>query len=252
MSAPLSNSLSPQLAPFEIDPRTGEPYLRLPPPLSHIVITPPRPSDAPTAVRLFNDPLVYRWVSTPPFPYLLEHAEDWYALVKAETGKVWKELQEASADGPLKIVAGCPVRAIRCWKEDGTDVFIGDCGFMRHTFADVADLDERTRLVAENKARPPGDPNIIWSIGDYLDPAWHGKGIMTAVIGTLMSQWAIPRMAVRVVRPSVFDGNIGSVRTFEKNGFTLVQTLPESMFVKEKGPFPAENRTQHFLEWRAY
>ncbi|KAI0066413.1 hypothetical protein BV25DRAFT_1820344 [Artomyces pyxidatus] len=247
----MSEALSPQIHPFEINSKTREPYLRLPPPLSHIVITPPRLSDAPSAYRHFNDPRIYRWVSSPPFPYLMEHANEWFQKSKGETDIVWKELIEADPHGPLKIVGACPVRAIREEKEDGEDIYLGDCGFARYRYDDVMDLEERAKLNAENEARPVGDPDIVWMIGDYIDPSHHGQGIMTAVIGTLMSKWAVPRMNARCVRPSAFEGNIGSVKTFQKNGFVLLKTVERGMHTMEKGEFPAEDRTLLVLEWKA-
>lgn len=47
-------------------------------------------------------------------------------MTKANSDKIFEELESAREDPTLKIVDGCPVRAIREVKEDGTDVFIGD------------------------------------------------------------------------------------------------------------------------------
>ena len=55
---------------------------------------------------------------------------------------------------------------------------------------------------------------------------------MTAVIGTLMREWVIPRMGVRHLRPTVFEGNPGSVRVFEKNGFVVTRTVKDAVEVK--------------------
>ena len=74
---------------------------------------------------------------------------------------------------------------------------------------------------------------------------------MTAVIGTLMREWVIPRMGVRHLRPTVFEGNPGSVRVFEKNGFVVTRTVKDAVEVKSKGEFPASRRTIHILEWNA-
>ncbi|KAF7347350.1 N-acetyltransferase domain-containing protein [Mycena venus] len=60
---------NPQLHPLEVNPKTGEPFLRL---LAHknIILTPPRLSDAPFIISILNDERVYPWLSSPPYPYL--------------------------------------------------------------------------------------------------------------------------------------------------------------------------------------
>ncbi|KAI0308335.1 GNAT domain-containing protein [Multifurca ochricompacta] len=243
-----------QFGPFLINERTGEPYLRLPAPHENIIITAPRLQDAPHICEIMNDPRVYRWVSSPPFPYFMEHATSWLSQTKAEADAVWTELKQANVEypnGPLKIVGKCPVRSILEENADGSYTFLGDCGIDRHRYEDVIDAEEHARVVQENNARPVGDLNIIWTIGDYLRPSHQGKGIMTAVIGTLMKAWWIPRMKIRCVRPSVFEGNGGSIRVFEKNGFVLWKTVRDCMHVMAKGEFPEELRTLHLLEWQA-
>src|SRR5882757_5419565 len=69
-----------------------------------------------------------------------------------------------------------------------------------------------------------GSPIIWWLILitlllDWLAVSHHGRGIMTAALGLLMSAWAIPRMGARHVVAHTVAGNIASHRVFEKNGF---------------------------------
>ncbi|THH10212.1 hypothetical protein EW146_g8443 [Bondarzewia mesenterica] len=223
----------PQLRPFEIHEQTGQPYLRLPAPHTHIILTPTRLADIPFVVEILNDPRVYKWLYTPPWPYLPEHANGWIGATKSEADAVWKELVDTSVedpDAPPKIVGACPVRAIREQKEDGTEIFLGDCGFNLYKFEEILDESARAQSVEENSAREIGDPKIIWQIGDYLKPSHHGQGIMSAVIATLMREWMVPRMGVRQVRPSIHDGNRGSMRVFEKNGFVLYKTMKDVIF----------------------
>ena len=170
----MAGLLHPQLRPFEINPQTGEPYLRLAAPLSNIIITPPRLSDAPAKVEAFNDPRVYRWVTSPPWPYLPEHADQWLTTIIEETDAAWNELVKASVEEPEaapKIVSTCPVRVIREQKEDGSDVPLGDCGFVRCNFDEIVDVDEKRKQSEENRARPAGDPRIIWQIGGTYYPS---------------------------------------------------------------------------------
>lgn len=60
-------------------------------------------------------------------------------------------------------------------------------------------------------------------IPDCLASSHHGKGIMTSAIRVMMDEWAIPRMNAQHIVATAFIDNIGSQRTFTKNGFRLVE-----------------------------
>lgn len=68
---------------------------------------------------------------------------------------------------------------------------------------------------------------------DFLASSHHGRGIMTDAIDTLLNEWAIPRMNVHKILVGTFTGNKGSVRVFEKNGFTLTRTIDNHLTKKE-------------------
>jgi RimJ/RimL family protein N-acetyltransferase len=172
---------NPQLHPLEVNTKTGEPFLRL---LSHknIILTPPRLSDAPFMIPLFNDERVYHWLSSPPFPYLpgkfvytrfpqilsvcTEDADWWLNEVKPLSDKVLAELEDARNDATLKIVDGCPVRIIREVQEDGTEIFLGDIGI------DLAgqpwELEGTGKLSQETPRRDLSDPDI-WTLGGEFE-----------------------------------------------------------------------------------
>lgn len=158
---------NPQLHPLQVNKRTGEPYLRLPSPNDKIILTPPRlPDDIPPSVAFLNDPKIYPWMgSMKHHPYLPEHAEASLTKVKARSDRVLHELAEAASNDELRVVDVCPIGCIREELEDGSDVYIGDIGFSRCTWPEVTDVEERERLIAENEAKKPGDPEIIWQIG---------------------------------------------------------------------------------------
>lgn len=66
---------------------------------------------------------------------------------------------------------------------------------------------------------------------------------MTAALSAIIHQWAIPRMGARKIRATSFEGNLGSVRVMEKNGFALVKTMKDCIEVW------GERRSLHVLEW---
>ncbi|KAJ7508528.1 GNAT domain-containing protein [Mycena galericulata] len=208
--------MNPQLHPLEVNPKTGEPFLRL---TSHknIILTPPRLSDGAPMVLHFNDERVYHWLCGPPFPYLPEHADAWLNQAKQKSDALLAELEAAREDPEPKIVDACPVGHIQEVKEDGTEIFVGNI--------DITLTQRRWELEGTGREsqpiprRDPNDPDI-WTVGYYLAPSHHGQGIMSDAFQTLLHQWGIPRMGVRRMVVSTLAGNTGSVRVFEKNGFS--------------------------------
>jgi RimJ/RimL family protein N-acetyltransferase len=59
-----------------------------------------------------------------------------------------------------------------------------------------------------------------------------------------MKKWAIPFVGVRFLQGIVFEGNIASIRVFEKNGFERKAFLKDTQLVYGK------LRSCHVLEWR--
>ncbi|KAJ7194738.1 acyl-CoA N-acyltransferase [Mycena pura] len=228
-----------QLRPLEINPATGEPFLRL---LGHenIIVTPPRLSDAQFIVPILDDARVYPWLNGPPHPYLLEHAEEWLSRVIPLSDKLLAELEAARDDPVPKIVDGCPVRIIREVVDDSTDIFLGDIGI------DLAEqpweLEGTGRTGQGTPRRDLEDPDI-WTFGDYLAPSHHGQGIMSDALQTLLKQWGIPRMGVRRMVVTTLKGNKASVGVFEKNGFKFRKTLENVLDVR------GTMHGVHVLEW---
>jgi RimJ/RimL family protein N-acetyltransferase len=79
---------------------------------------------------------------------------------------------------------------------------------------------------------------------DYLAASHHRQGIMTDAVDTMLQDWAIPRMNVRHMFVSAFEGNEGSVKVFLKNGFKMKATYKDLLEVKGK------IRGFHLLEWK--
>lgn len=67
---------------------------------------------------------------------------------------------------------------------------------------------------------------------------------MSAAMGTVINQWAIPRMGVRCMVGYTFSDNMGSRRVFEKNGFEFKGTIDNGKVVR------GEAKTLNYLEWQ--
>ena len=129
----MSAALLRQIQPLEWDAARNEPFLRLPAPLSHIIITPPRWADAEVSIDPLNDPRVFNGFQNPPWPMTLEHATAWSTKLIGEWNEHLKQLGKAAAQGedaPLATFGFCPVRSIRDTSND-EQKYIGDLGLTR-------------------------------------------------------------------------------------------------------------------------
>ncbi|PYI21628.1 hypothetical protein BO99DRAFT_379573 [Aspergillus violaceofuscus CBS 115571] len=247
--------------PIHYNPETQEPYLRLPAPLSHIILTPHRlhqlEETIAAKVSLLNDPRIYLNLTGPPYPYLREHEEEW---VKSKCAAAEPVLQALRTEFKTSVQQQqysdlCPFTVIREVIEEDPetghpkkDVLIGDIGVARYMFYEYRhDSAERAEAQRRNNELLPGDEGIAWGIGlgsdlrlilsisDFLAPSHHGKGIMTSALRTLIQDWGVPRMNIKRLMASAFVENVGSVRVFEKNDFEVLCTL------EDWEPYP-ENR----------
>lgn len=68
---------------------------------------------------------------------------------------------------------------------------------------------------------------------------------MSAAVGAVINQWMIPHLNAHKIRAEAIEGNIGSVRVFEKNGLKLLE------MVKVERVCPGRERVErvHVLEW---
>ncbi|KLO16500.1 acyl-CoA N-acyltransferase [Schizopora paradoxa] len=234
--------------PLQVHPKTGEPYLRLPAPNDNIIITPSRVTDVDATIAILNDVRVAMNLSGPPYPYLHEHAVSWIDMQIAEQRKVIEEMDRAAGDfEQTKYFENCPVQCIREVKEGDEEVFIGNVKISRSNFLPVRDKEEANRLQKENSARPVGDPDIEWFFGDYLAPSHHGKGIMSAAIKAVMD-WAVPMMNVHHINVTANADNAASLRVFEKNGYTHLETIED--FGKQVESKGGRTYSLAVMEWR--
>jgi len=151
---------------LQVNPTTGEVFLRLSAPHENIIITPPRDSDAADITLILNDPRVYKNLLGPPFPYLPQHAEEWLRTTKDKSDKILEDLREGRT-----VVDGCPVQHIREVRSDGTDLFLGDLSVRRNDWLELEDEELREKMMKVNSERPVGDPSIVWTLGGTLQSA---------------------------------------------------------------------------------
>ncbi|KAG5339351.1 hypothetical protein C0989_004631 [Termitomyces sp. Mn162] len=158
-----------QLLPLEVNPSTGEPFLRIPYPGKNLIITPPRLYDVDAVLVALNDSRIYTWMTGPPLPYQPEHGLAWLTEQMEEADKILRHLEDPlTAEGPVKLALGCPVRIIRQVNEDGTDTFLGYLGIYRSERKEILDDKKRATIVAENALKRVGDPSILWDIAGEI------------------------------------------------------------------------------------
>lgn len=148
--------------------------------------------------------------------------------------------------------------------DDRDEKFIGDVSIARSGFLHVLDPQEREKQKTENEEREAGDPAIVWEVGCkcierftnfihlqlyrsvqssrnnrskisahratvHLVAEYHARGVMVAVLRTLMTEIAVPYMNVHILIGTYFEHNRASRRVFEKCGFTHVTTVPDAI-----------------------
>ncbi|KAG8892634.1 hypothetical protein FRB99_002561 [Tulasnella sp. 403] len=170
------------------------------------------------------------WLVGPPFPYTKEHGVQWLTARKAECEQAVQDMEDGN-----QFVSNCPVRIIRERQDNGTDTLLGDIMICRSVFREVEDEEERERKVKENAEREVGDPDIVYSFGDFLSPTHHGRGIMTAAIRTVMEDWAIPCMGARRFEVDTLAENVASQKVFEKNGFVFAGEMKNVVDLAKMG-----------------
>ena len=148
---------------LQVNPTTGEVFLRPPAPHENISITPPRYSDGGDITLILNDPRVYKNLIGLPVPYHPHHAEEWLRTTKNVSDKILEDLREGKT-----VVDGCPVQHIREVQPDGTDLFLGDLSVSRYGWPEVTKEELRENMTKENLEKSGGDPSITWTFGGVL------------------------------------------------------------------------------------
>ncbi|OJJ45440.1 hypothetical protein ASPZODRAFT_599351 [Penicilliopsis zonata CBS 506.65] len=190
----------------------------------NITLTPPLPPSQNSRDKLallahLNDPTIYNWLQGPPVPFTEADAA-------AFLGRSYTSSLAFMAEG---IVGGCPFSIIRCGEE-----MIGNISIGRWKFYELSSLRQREDQTKLNDALDIGEERIIWGFAMHLSTSYNGQGIMSAAVKAVMD-FAVERMNAQHFKVCMYADNVGSVRVFEKNGFTVEH------FIKDGGVVP-ENR----------
>ncbi|BGP24526.1 hypothetical protein JCM10295v2_003444 [Rhodotorula toruloides] len=218
-----------------------EPYFPLPthtnsPPL---MVTPYRPTDIPSVMRTLNDPQVAYQLVGPPYPYSETDAHGWSEMRRIEAEKVFNEVLGPKAEQALKgekvdnwVVGDWPLGNVR---RADTGEWVGDFGLCRWAFEDVPDADERKKLIDENAAKEAGDPTLAWSYGFFLDPTYHGKGLMAHLLRSLVEGYYVPYLRAKRIYGAAFATNPASLKTQERCGFVRKSSFTEDVIASRGG-----------------
>ncbi|KAI5476252.1 acetyltransferase, GNAT family [Pseudohyphozyma bogoriensis] len=194
-----------------------EPYLPI---ASHpgFILTPARLPDVKPFVEGMNSPSVSQWLYGPPNPV----TEDWAAKrVQDDVDRAQKVLDEWELG-----VMEPPIRTIRFRKDGEPDVYVGDIFFRRDDhLPGIKDEAERAAAVKLNMERKRGDKDVVWTQGFFLLSEYGGKGLMSAVLDTLINGFVVPVMNGAHISSGAFAGNEGSRRVHLKAGFVPVESI---------------------------
>ncbi|EKM82246.1 hypothetical protein AGABI1DRAFT_126577 [Agaricus bisporus var. burnettii JB137-S8] len=83
-----------------------------------------------------------------------------------------------------------------------------------------------------NMILPAGNPDIVWTIGDFVVASHHGRGIMTDAVDTILNEIGKPLMGARHILVAVYTVNESSKKVFLKNGFAVVRCISNYAEVK--------------------
>lgn len=174
-----------------LDKEGEEPYIRLPAPHSHIIITPPRSlaqpqqkqegeggeneneiippqPDIEAAFTALNDERVHPFLESPPYPYKREHAVTFHRMMYEECQHILRHPSEQ-----LGLYNGCPFRDIRdtSLTPDAAGGVseapkVGDILISRYPFYEFPpDSEQRSKAQAYNNSLVVGHEDLVWGIG---------------------------------------------------------------------------------------
>ena len=212
----------------------------------NIVLSTPHRSDDDATLKALNDPRVSSNLSSVPFPYTQSDRDFWYQTTKDASDlsrREWVALQQNGGtistvkkwmgnDQWVSVIrAGVP--GAQPFEGGLTHPFIGEITFRRSGFPQIEDAESQRNATKANAELPAGDPRIVWDIGFYLIREYHGKGIMSAVLSSLIEEVLVPYMNAHRLIGVYFEQNLASKRVFEKCGFHFLKLVPNAVTLPE-------------------
>lgn len=211
-----------------------------------LVLSAPHRSDDIAILKALNEPGVNGNLASVPFPYTESDREFWYQTTQDASDQCrqeWVDLLQdrTSSSSHRKWVGGGQWVSIIRAEAPGSEPlahrsiqpFIGEITVRRSGFPEISDVESQRKAAEANAALPAGDPSIVWEIGFYLIPEYHGRGIMPTVLASLIEQVLIPYMNVHRLIGSYFEHNVASRRVFEKCGFQFLAFVPKAVTLPE-------------------
>lgn len=157
---------------IQVQDHTGRPFIPFTSQSSSYHLTMLYPEDASALASLLSDPRISSHLSRAPSNYTINDAHKWI-LMKTEEFAQFHALDWSDSTAVNKALqTAIPFHVIRY--QNGA--IIGDVSIRRNDFETMVlhDSDEREKLLSANNRRPPGDPEIDYSLGkaqhSYLSP----------------------------------------------------------------------------------
>jgi RimJ/RimL family protein N-acetyltransferase len=140
---------------------------------------------------------------------------------------------ENAATTPLEphhdvIILGLPFKSLWDTKQNR---IVGDIGMS----PDLEPLTPGGPQRTEDQVLASPLASQTWHLGYVLEPAAHGRGIMSEVIGVLLESWVRPIMRVENVVAIVENNNKGSHKVIDKNGFNKIKEVVTDWPVEKGG-----------------
>ncbi|ORY27736.1 hypothetical protein BCR39DRAFT_536871 [Naematelia encephala] len=218
----LSNSL-------RWDQVEGQAYIQLPS-YPNLRLVPFRQGIEDEIVTLFSHEVIAKRLFRLPYPMYRHHAEEMISSLVPKHQALLAELStHLPSPPPINTpllpsspthIPGFPFKSL---VDTTTGRKIGDLNLA----ARKAGMTDEEVLKLPSKEQD-------WVIGYVLDPGYHGKGIMSEMVGCLIDGWIKNWMDIRAVTALVEDNNTGSIKVVLKNGLVRVGS-EDTAWPEEKG-----------------
>ncbi|RSH83819.1 hypothetical protein EHS25_005434 [Saitozyma podzolica] len=203
------------------DPEREETYLQLPS-FPELRLVPFREGIEDELVELFNHPVIGQRLYRLPYPFPRSFAEEMLSSSLSVHRPLLAHLRALLPSSPdpsqpiLPVsgesILGFPFKSLY---DTSKGKIVGDMhlGITSNAFDEYP-------MTPEEMAKLPASQQVH-DFGYVLDPAYHGRGVMTEVVAVMIDSWAKPWMGIGKVGAYVESDNLGSIAVMRKNGLAL-------------------------------